>query len=513
VALWARARWPWLVGPALAGLALAWRFMLYPIVGDRDSGVYLYIGSVVLRGGVPYRDVWDHKPPLIYYLDALALALGRGSLLGLQAIEVVALAVALGLGLTLLRRCFGGRAAVSAVLPLAISVPVLTDPNMVESFALPLQMATLALFVRGVERQQPTRFAYPIGFLGGLALLLKPNLVGVWPALLLAALLGRIVGPRQSLGLLLRMTLGGALPLLVAGGYFLSSGAAREAWDAVVVYNRIYAQSDPGSTFATVVLGLAATGLSGLSVMAVLAWLAVSRRRWRIVAPGPARVLVLAACLDLPLEVALSSLSGRAYLHYFVAWLPSLAVLAAYLAHSIGPGLASFGQRFGHAATGVWLVSLLGSLALPLTVRPSAFEANRTRIAALGALGEYVARATHPGDSVLVWGAEAEVNLAADRLAPGRFVYQYPLLTRGYTRPDLVKEFVQDLAERRPTLIVDVSAGDDHAVGVDRAGHTALEAPAKYVLANYVKVDAFGELGWPVYAYSGLGRGRLIAAR
>jgi hypothetical protein len=144
---------------------------------------------------------------------------------------------------------------------------------------------------------------------------------------------------------------------------------------------------------------------------------------------------------------------------------------------------------------------------LPLTVRPSTFETSRARIAALGALGDYVARATQPGDSVLIWGAEAEVNLAADRGAPGRFVYQYPLLTTGYTRPELVNEFVHDLAERRPTLIVDVSAGDDQAVAVDRAAETALKAPAQFVLTNYVKIDTFGDLGWPVYAYRAADQG------
>jgi len=44
------------------------------LCGDKE--VYRYVGRVMLEGGVPYRDVFDHKPPLIFFLNYAALALG-----------------------------------------------------------------------------------------------------------------------------------------------------------------------------------------------------------------------------------------------------------------------------------------------------------------------------------------------------------------------------------------------------------------------------------------------------
>lgn len=32
-----------------------------------DSGVFLYFGNGILKGLIPYRDMIDHKGPLIYY--------------------------------------------------------------------------------------------------------------------------------------------------------------------------------------------------------------------------------------------------------------------------------------------------------------------------------------------------------------------------------------------------------------------------------------------------------------
>src|SRR5512139_1241248 len=56
---------------------------------SRDSGVFLYVAWRFLSGDIPYRDVWDHKPPLIYFVDALGLTLTPDSLWGVWLLESV----------------------------------------------------------------------------------------------------------------------------------------------------------------------------------------------------------------------------------------------------------------------------------------------------------------------------------------------------------------------------------------------------------------------------------------
>ncbi|HEY2982019.1 MAG TPA: hypothetical protein VGJ22_12620, partial [Anaerolineales bacterium] len=60
----------------------------------RDNGFYLYIGEEIVHGKLPYRDAWESKPPAIFYLNALALRLGRGSRWGIWTIEFAALLLA-----------------------------------------------------------------------------------------------------------------------------------------------------------------------------------------------------------------------------------------------------------------------------------------------------------------------------------------------------------------------------------------------------------------------------------
>jgi len=46
-------------------------------IGVFDDSVYLKIGELILDGLIPYRDVFDIKPPGIYYLGALIAWIGR----------------------------------------------------------------------------------------------------------------------------------------------------------------------------------------------------------------------------------------------------------------------------------------------------------------------------------------------------------------------------------------------------------------------------------------------------
>ena len=47
----------------------------YEIMID-DKEIFRYGGMVILRGGVPYRDFFDHKPPLIFFINAVGILLG-----------------------------------------------------------------------------------------------------------------------------------------------------------------------------------------------------------------------------------------------------------------------------------------------------------------------------------------------------------------------------------------------------------------------------------------------------
>ena len=49
-------------------------------IQDGDKGFFKYTGMAVLRGQIPYRDFFDHKPPMIFFLNFAGLWLGSWGL-------------------------------------------------------------------------------------------------------------------------------------------------------------------------------------------------------------------------------------------------------------------------------------------------------------------------------------------------------------------------------------------------------------------------------------------------
>jgi hypothetical protein len=483
---------------ALAVLAVAVPNLPFGRVPSEDAGVFFYVANTLLAGGVPYRDVWDHKPPAVYVIDAVGLA--AGGPLGVWVLQLAALAIAAVLSYRAMASAFTATAAMAGTLAWILAAPRLfledgTQTSFVELYALPLQFGAFGLYTVSTAR----RSAFS-GLLLGVAGLLKPTLIGTWVALGLRELwrFARGDDRRGVFGRLMLLGAAAALVLVIAVAAFAIAGGLPWAVDQAVRYNLLYsAFATPSARIDAVLDGARLTVPSGLFAAGVLGWaLAITDRRTR-------PVLVSLALLALPVEIVLAT-SGRAYHYYFLAWLPSLGVLAGYLASRA----LSFRPRVGTILVAVALVAM--------SVRPTMLVA---RLAVLGDDGAsrgaatYVREHSAPGDLVLVWGSRTEINVLAERRSPTMYVYQYaPLATRGYSTPGRFTAFLEDLERTRPLLIVDASKDSVVTPPLDRAGFASWTSTepqyvwppgaariVDFVEANYEKVTTLPQTGWPVW--------------
>jgi hypothetical protein len=461
---------------------------------QEDTGVFFYAAQRLLDGGLPYRDIWDHKPPGVYFVDAFGLAFGGR--VGVWLIQIAFLAAAALAGYRALRREFGDVPALIGSLAWLVASPRLFlergHTNFVEFFALPLQLGALLLYVRPLT----TSRALTIGVLGGAAVLFKPTLVGIWIAIGLVTLVQR---RRQAVGTVAALALGAVVPLALVAAWAFSRGILAEMLDQTLVYNRAYASFLPvENRLRDLVGGLRLTLDSGLVLITFTAWLyAAITRRWR----SP---LVLVAFVAFPLELVLSTF-GRGYHYYFLAWLPSMAVLTAFAVSELQrlapPRLARVALALGTIAMCVQPAFLVTSLAL---------TTDRGRFSGAAA---YIAANSGPADTILIWGAHSEVLFLADRLSPTQFVYQYaPLYTRGYTNPERVAELLADLERARPLLILDASLESPVTPPLDAAAFRTWTSPdiqyeplpvmervIDFVERNYERAGVEPATGWPLW--------------
>lgn len=81
----------WCLLCAAAALAVCSRSSpLYPTNDWGDANIYFTIGRGMLEGLVPYRDLLDHKGPLLYFLHAAAALVSDSSFFGVWLWEVAA---------------------------------------------------------------------------------------------------------------------------------------------------------------------------------------------------------------------------------------------------------------------------------------------------------------------------------------------------------------------------------------------------------------------------------------
>jgi hypothetical protein len=142
---------------------------------DCDEAAYAYIGHRICLGDVMYRDLTENKPPLGYWIYALAVAIGGYQELAIRVLPIPFVLVSIILIWWIAWRLGGPMAASMAA---AIFVVFSTDPFLfgnganLEHFINAFAIAALALIIRGWDDRVRWPFA-AAGICLGAAILVK----------------------------------------------------------------------------------------------------------------------------------------------------------------------------------------------------------------------------------------------------------------------------------------------------------------------------------------------------
>ncbi len=465
---------------------------------QRDSGVFLYAGWRILNGRIPYVDFWDHKPPIIFYINALGLALSDNSRWGVWMIELISLFIAAYLGYRLILKLFGQYAAmVSTFIWLLALVFLLLNGNLTEEYALPLQFATLYLFYLSRHDKRRILRYFIIGVLGGIAFFTKQTSIGVWLAIIIylgfAGIKNREI--KKSMGEILIIVLGGLLVSIIICTYFYINHALYEFWNSAFVYN-YYFSTQKVSEFSVrlknfiEIFSITRTGIFHLAALGIVSFIALSKKK---LLDSNAISLLTVAMIDFPLELLIINVTGSAPEHYFITILPVLALFSGVLFFIIDQWISSEKKiKFSNFVLIFLTIGFLayGSLSGYLAHTQSLqIRENEPAI-------QYIIKNTDSDDSILVWGAEAMVNFYSKRISPTRFVYLYPLDKQGYTTEKMINEFLDDIINKKPKIILDTMK---YAIPTFSflIQNDEIKAKFDYIKSIYVKVDEINS--WQVY--------------
>lgn len=463
-----RIVWQWLI------LLLACLMVLAAFLPIRrnyspsfDSSIFSYIGQQILKGRTPYLEAWDHKPALIFYVNALGLRLAGGQLIGIWILELIALFTGALILFTVLKKTFSeGLSLLVVALSMLHFVRLFDFGNYTEELSLLFQLAAFGLaFSRWAEKRSKSVW-FLSGILCGLAFSSKQNTIGIWLSLILLEFLivisNRKDPEKTFCRFLLEMLIFGSGFLLVNLAWvllFYRAGALQEYWDTAFVYNFVYSQKSSESRLAT--WGTTFTFLPGISLflmLAFLSWFAflaeliIKYRKgqpwWEVLRMNRLQALAL---IWLLLELAMAGISGMNYQHYFILCIPPVCILASFLARRLRE-IFEIGMRADRAMAAISLLLVVSSLPLLPLFRESYQLRNPS---AMTKSADFLLENTNENDPIQLWGGSVAPYVMANRSSPSRYFNVRPLyLISGYLQEEQWKQFLSDLMASPPKYVI-----------------------------------------------------------
>ncbi len=515
-------------------LQLAWTPRI--VRTSADSGLFAYIGQQILEGRLPYRDAWDHKPPGVFYVDALAmLVLGQNpwALWWLSLVWISLTALALFL---ILNRYTGILPAALAVLVFLLTLhypDYYQGGNFTEVFSLLPQVLSIGAAAAWFRSGNKLWVAC-LGLLASASILFKPTYIALDCASL-AVIFYFDLRQRNIRRIVLNfgMFLAGlALPLLVVAGYFAFRGAFKEFWDASITYNTLYAERGFSlhSLLVTIKDFAITLPMASLAITSGTAFLVCLYRVWQarlqITAgeqtPGSIRLWVFTCVvLAVPLEMALVAISGMNFGHYFITPLPAMAASLAFLLSEFGGWMAGRWKRpqFWQGMALVGLIALAGAWLwkdLPVTL-PSksdvllAFQQPLYGSFLLSDMERYILQNSLPDQTVYVWSIHPSINWITGRRSPSPYLYPLHLIWPAGDNRQRFQRVMDALESGPPVFILDqinssvgipaISSTEENPCGSCtpdvRQGFLTLR---DFVRQHYTPVQQMGD--WIIYRYN-----------
>ena len=476
----------------------------------RDQGIYAEVADGMLHGRMPYRDLWDFKPPGIYFVYALAQGVFGKTMVAPRLLEVAGL-IGMIVGFTRLSETFFGVQRVGlvggAIAALIHAQLEFWHTGQPETFGGFLTVWALVLTAREGKRSRRLWRWAAIGLLFGFAFLLKPPLGG--GAIVCAAYLARDEYAKEETFARAALPvavvgLASLLPLVACGLWF----KARGAWPAL---SWTLFEFTPGYT---------KLGWNDKSAPEMFYW-GVEELFFRfsaLAASGVIAAIVIRPMHEkerqglflllgvLAIHVAGIAMQGKFFQYHYAASLPLVALIG-------GLGLYKLWRRTLAAGAGgvlAFVSFLVVATSMRVAVRDlgSFWDRSILRTGYLTRTGPIYSRELLdkelyrvadynldadrevalavkrrvPQDAkIFVWGFEPEIYWLSARAPASRYIYDVPQRV-GWSRERARRELLQDLGREPPQMIIvqhgdrfSWVTGDDHDSAEAVAGFPELE--------------------------------------
>lgn len=418
-----------------------------------DSSVFSYVARIILKGGMPYRDTFDHKGPLIYLINAAGIKIAPWR--GVWVFELVAIFISFYF---IYRTAALMCSRISAIAVLFVCSAALfkyfEGGNFTEEYAMPFIAVSIYIFADYFLNMRINIFRLIMcGFGFGAVCMLRVNMVTVWVVMCLGVF---VVCVRKKmykqLGKFILFFLAGmamiCIPFLL---WFILQHAFTDFVRDYILFNFTYVNSmDAG--MKSVMRGRAFLHFLNdnivLSGICISVYFSIRKKRYFDVLYS----------FYLVVNLLFISMSGCTYMHYGMILVPAMAYPFALAGRSCEEEIKKDTKAVLLVSAAfvititvpVWLNGLNHAFGLYASKDEKCFgeaEENVVRV-----VQEY----TDKDEQIIVCGNWNIIYTLSGRFAASRYSYQD---TPCALDEDRNAEFLREIETNRPKLVVI----DDHA--------------------------------------------------
>lgn len=486
--------------PFLFFVILVLRSSVWNLPFVRDAFGYAYVGSELSKGAILYKEVWDHKPPGVYILDAIIYKISP--IFYLHAIKIFNVFISFAgtyFFYKLLRNFFDHKTSfISTILFCVFSNIYMLNQgdNMVEAYMVPLVVLIYYFFIKSLSGRLKT-FSFITGILLGISFIFKQ--VGILP--LIAIVIYVSIYEKKMFISRLFYFLAGIFSIVVPFVfYFFLQNAAFEALEAVFLYNFSY--SGQGYSFLSI----------GQSLFYLLQVILATFLFWFLFLVGILKKN-RNKFSNLFLLFFIFSFLGAGMGGKFAFSKNYLLLILPSMGYFVGCALEEIREKIIKKTETkilvfvVILFLLLPSVLLQMQAVLAGFyfkgifnPGSRETIYSIGLpnfnfveeekkfykIAKYVQMNVKEGTPILNWGAEPEMYLLTRTSSSTRFFYNFPLngiFIKDNYLTQRRKIFIQELAASKPEIIVTNKNEERHKPSFKNLEFTEFK---EFVGKNYV---------------------------
>jgi len=453
------------------------QFIAHARIDDIDAWFFLHYGRELLSGATLYADLWDIKPPGIFWLNALGLGVSGGSPIGVQALCTLAVIGTAVLFYRGARQTYGPTTAAIGMVFAAMYVNLWTihvGGNRPATFLILTELGCMVLYLKTITEPWPSnRRLFWVGVVGGLGLWFKQTAFAAPAAIFIHLLItqpGHRITHTNRWRKVSSFVTGYASSVAILLIIIALTSEPKWAWDAIVGFNQNYFAPGIATSF-TPSFGWMLPHTRGMGLLLLLAAATLAhpvcgivQRRSTLADRRPLETerqppVLLLYWLWMLIAIYLSAIGPHNRPMYIAVALPPLVMLAT---HGVALLINSGWHQQGHAPPFYVLVGVLWfaymlwtplQMQLDFALRQYHWSARPTD-PNLIAMVETIQRYAPPDEAIFADGYAPEIYWRANRRQAIRYLGTEKIVQLQQLGQPLMDETTRCLISAQPRLIL-----------------------------------------------------------